>query len=195
MLSFKLFFIILKESQGYAGSNNNNPSDANSKETFAESAKSSWPDNGSSYYHKKGHQSKVRVTSSISHPSTSMESNLCRKEAYLSGKKDTLDIESLAKVSQETNTRIHNVAYNENSRIAKDILPTSNSSLTFRPGGSEYKGTERDDEISSNTSCKKQNPHYCLFAISYCKNVSRGSLKMISPTWREGDLTKVDVTS
>ena len=89
-----------------------------------------------------------------------MESNLCRKEAYLSGKKDTLDIESLAKVSQETNTRIHNVAYNENSRIAKDILPTSNSSLTFRPWGSEYRGSERDDEISSNTSCKKRNPHY-----------------------------------
>ena len=84
-----------------------------------------------------------------------MESNLCRKEAYLSGKKDTLDIESLGNVSQETNTRIQNVAYNENSRIAKDILPTSNSSLTFRPWGSECRGSERDDEISSNTSCKK----------------------------------------
>ena len=71
---------------------------------------------------------------------------------------DTLDIESLARVSQETNTKIHNIAYNENSRTAKDILPTSNSSLTFRPWGSEYKGSERDDEISSNTSCKKENP-------------------------------------
>ena len=106
-----------------------------------------------------------------------MESNLCRKEAYLSGKKDTLDIESLAKVSQETNTRIHNVAYNENSRITKDILPTSNSSLTFRPWGSEYRGSERDDEISSNTSCKKQNPHYLFdgglyYMIAYSLKLS-----------------------